>query len=199
MLRLVLASASPRRRELLTGLGLTFEVRAARVDEPPLPGELPAAMVERLARQKALASAAVGEADHEMVLAADTTVVIDGLILGKPVDQAEAVAMLAQLAGRTHEVLSAVAVVTPAGQVASVVDRTLVTMASLDAAQIRWYVATGEPMDKAGAYAIQGLGALLVETIAGSYTNVVGLPLPATARLVASVGYELLAFRDDAA
>ena len=188
--RLVLASGSPRRRELLSGLGLRFEVRPPEVDETPLPGEDPGAYVERLAAAKARA----GAANDEVVIAADTTVVVDGEILGKPADAAEARAMLGRIAGRWHEVLTAVAVGSPAGGAAGVAT-SQVRMAEMTAERIAWYVATGEPLDKAGAYAIQGLGALLVEEVRGNYTNVVGLPLPLVAELCARLGLDLLSFR----
>lgn len=190
--RLVLASASPRRRDLLDGLDLDFEVRPVEVDETPRPGERPAAMVERLAREKAAARSAPGE----IVLAADTVVVLDGEILGKPADRDEAVRMLTRLAGREHEVLTGIALLEGAsGRTATAVDRTLVSMTPLADRRIGWYVDTGEPMDKAGAYAIQGLGAAFVDSIRGSYTNVVGLPLPRLRSLMAELGCELFGFR----
>jgi septum formation protein len=193
---LVLASASPRRRELLGGLGLAFTVRAVDLDETPRPGEAPREYVLRLAREKAAARAAAGE----LVLAADTVVVLDGAILGKPRDPDDARRMLRRIAGRTHTVYSGVALEEPGppGQPArrvSAVETTEVRMAALADERIAWYVATGEPLDKAGSYAVQGLGALFVEAVDGNYTNVVGLPLPATARLFAELGYDLLEFR----
>jgi septum formation protein len=192
---LVLASASPRRRELLDRLGLRFTVRAADVDETPRPGEVPADYVLRLAREKAGAVARPGE----LVLAADTTVVVDGEILGKPEDGADAVRMLRLLAGREHEVLTGVAVVEAgeegARRMASTVERSAVRMAPLSEEEIAWYVATGEPRDKAGAYAIQGLGALFVEAMAGNPSNVVGLPVPVVYRLLGELGYDVKAAR----
>jgi septum formation protein len=193
---LILASASPRRRELLGGLGLRFTVRAAEIDETPRPGEAPDVYVLRLAREKAWAAARPGE----LVLAADTSVVIDGEILGKPRDDADAACMLRLLSGREHEVLTGVAVVETAGsgegRVASGVDRTAVRMAPLTAEEIAWYVATGEPRDKAGAYAIQGLGSLWIDAVSGNYSNVVGLPIPRVCRLFAELGYDLKALRE---
>jgi septum formation protein len=193
---LVLASASPRRRELLDRLGLRFTVRSADIDETPLPGEEPGAYVLRLAREKARTAARPGE----LVLAADTTVVIDGEILGKPEDDADAGRMLRLLSGREHEVLTGVAVLevteTGAGRTASEVARTTVRMAALTPEEIAWYVATGEPRDKAGAYAIQGLSALFVETVSGNYANVVGLPIPTVYRLFAELGWDLKAMRE---
>lgn len=191
MTRLVLASGSPRRRELLEGLGLDFEVRPVDLDESPLPGEKPLAHVRRLARSKARARAAPGE----LVLAADTIVVLDDRILGKPADAADARVMLGAIAGREHEVLTGVAAHEQrTGRTEVAVERSTVRIAALSAAEIAWYVATGEPLDKAGSYAIQGLGALFVEKIDGNYTNVVGLPLPTTRRLVQRLGHDLLAF-----
>jgi len=191
---LVLASASPRRRELLRGLGARFTARSTEIDETPRPGEVPAAYVLRLAQEKAAAAARPGE----LVLAADTTVVIDGEILGKPLDGADAQRMLRRLAGREHEVLTGVAVLEVGpegpGRAAAAVDRTAVRMAPLTSAEIAWYAATGEPLDKAGAYAIQGLGLLLVEAVAGNCSNVVGLPIPTVYRLFAELGYDLKAF-----
>jgi septum formation protein len=206
----VLASGSPRRRELLAGLGLAFTVHVAGVDETPLAGEAPAACVERLALAKADAAAATLE-EGGLVLAADTVVVIDGRMLGKPRDAADARRMLATIAGREHTVLTGVALVeapaTPPTAVAplapeapqdirraTVVEASRVRMAPMSAELIDWYVATGEPLDKAGAYAVQGLGALLVETVCGNYTNVVGLPLPATSRLFAALGFDIRGF-----
>lgn len=190
--RLVLASSSPRRRQLLGELGLEFVVRPADADERPLPGEAPAAMVERLAREKAVAS--IGEG--ELVLAADTIVVLDGAILGKPRDPADAAAMLCRIAGREHQVFTGVALAAEQGRRAALrVVRTAVRMRALDAAEVASYVASGEPLDKAGAYAIQGWGAIYVETIVGNYSNVVGLPIPAVAELFAELGFDLARFR----
>lgn len=190
MPRLVLASASPRRRELLAGLGIRPPVRPVAIDETPLDGEPAADCVLRLARAKAEA----GERPGELVLAADTLVVLDGRILGKPAGAAEARAMLAELAGRDHLVMTGVAVRdSDAGRTAAAVETTRVTIGRLDGERIAAYVATGEPLDKAGAYAIQGLGALFVERVEGNYSNVVGLPLPLTRRLFAELGFDLLA------
>ena len=189
MPRLVLASASPRRRELLAALGISARVRPAAVDETPLDGEPAADCVVRLARAKAHVDARPGE----LILAADTLVVLDGRILGKPAGPEEAAAMLARLAGRDHLVQTGVAVHdADSGATAAAVETTRVTLAALDARRIAAYVATGEPLDKAGAYAIQGLGALFVESIDGNYSNVVGLPLPLTRRLFAELGFDLL-------
>jgi septum formation protein len=197
--RLVLASASPRRRELLAALGLAFAVRPVDIDETPQEGEPPRDYVLRLAREKARHAAHPGE----LVIAADTVVVppaADGgppELLGKPADGAEARRMLARLAGREHTVVTGVALEARAEGVprrAAAVEESRVRLADLSAAEIDWYVATGEPLDKAGSYAIQGLGALFVEAVAGNYANVVGLPLPAVYRLFAELGYDLRDF-----
>jgi septum formation protein len=186
---LVLASGSPRRRELLEGLGVRFTVRPVDLDESPLPDEDPRDYVLRLAIEKAAARVEPGE----LVLAADTTVVVDGEILGKPQDDEDARRMLRLLAGREHAVLTGIAL-NGSGKAAEV-DETLVRFAPLSEAEIDWYVATGEPRDKAGAYAIQGLGSLFVEGVEGSYSNVVGLPVPRMYRLFARLGYDLKEFR----
>lgn len=183
--RLVLASQSPRRRELLTLVGLAHEVRPADVDETPHADEQPVPHAERLARAKA-ETLAVRERDA-VVVAADTIVVIDDLILGKPADVAEARAMLRRLAGRTHTVFTAVAVARD-GRTVSGVEEVRVTFRALDDAEIAAYVATGEPMDKAGAYGIQGFGATIVERIEGDYFAVMGLPLVRLVGLLADVG-----------
>jgi septum formation protein len=187
---LVLASASPRRRELLARLGVRFTVRAADIDETPRPGEAPGVYVLRLAQEKARAAARPGE----LVLAADTTVVVDGEILGKPTDDADAARMLRLLSGREHEVLTGVAVVElEPERMVSAVERTAVRMAPLSPEEIEWYVDTGEPRDKAGAYAIQELGSLFVTGVAGNQTNVVGLPVPVVYRLLLEVGFDVKA------
>ncbi len=202
----MLASGSPRRREMLQNLGVDFAVRPADVDESPLPGELPEPYVLRLARAKAQAVPASNPclsappARHEIVLAADTIVTQDGELLGKPRDAADARRMLERLSGREHEVLTGVAVARARGQQAehlrAEVERTRVRFAELSPAEIAWYVASGEPLDKAGAYAVQGLGALFVARLDGNYSNVVGLPLPLTYRLLAEVGFSLRAELD---
>ncbi len=183
----MLASASPRRKQLLELLGLTPEVVATNTDETWRNGEAPALHVERLAREKAAAGARNGA----VVVGADTDVVIDGQILGKPLDEAEARAMLRRLAGREHEVFTGVAVAY-GRRLESGVERTLVRFRSLDDETIAAYVATGEPMDKAGAYGIQGFGAVLVERIEGDYFTVMGLALGLLVGLLGRVG---LAYR----
>lgn len=172
--QIILASRSPRRAELLAAAGIPFEVLAADIDETPREGEDPAAYVERLAIEKARAVLALRPG--AVVLAADTTVTIDGLILGKPVDEQEATEMLQRLRGRVHEVFTGVALA-DAASVQSAVERTLVWFSLMTDEDISWYVASGEPVDRAGAYAIQGLASRFIPRIEGSYSNVVGLPV----------------------
>lgn len=184
---LCLASASPRRRELLASIGVASEVRPVDIDEAPLPGELPDAYVVRLARAKALAG---GRYSTLPTLGSDTAVVCAGRILGKPGDAAEAAAMLRLLSGRWHEVLTAVAVTGPAGLL-DVCVATQVRLRDIDEQEMAAYWATGEPADKAGGYAIQGLAAIFVERIEGSHSAVVGLPLFETGQLLARQGVPL--------
>lgn len=189
---LILASGSPRRRELLTGLGLSFFVRPADVDESMLTRETPDEHVQRLAAAKSRARMA----EDELVLAADTVVVIDGEVLGKPVDEAAAKQMLSTLAGRRHSVLTGVCVTAGRGDRSRVgIERSEVEISPMSEDEIDWYVDTGEPLDKAGSYAIQGLGALFVTAVSGNYTNVVGLPLPLTRSLFSDLGFDLRQFR----
>ncbi len=170
---LILASQSPRRAEILKQAGFEFVIRPSAVDETPLTGESPQACVERLARAKALAVEAGAE---DIVLGADTVVVIDGCILGKPADTADAARMLQLLSDRQHEVITGVCLRRQNGLACgSTVTR--VWFAVLSAEEIAAYVASGEPMDKAGAYAIQGLASRYITRIEGSYANVVGLPI----------------------
>jgi septum formation protein len=171
---LILASGSPRRRELLELVGVRHRVRAAVDEEAPRPGEDPAAFAVRAARAKAGSVAA--EIPGATVLGSDTVVEIDGAILGKPRSEADAAAMLRALSGRTHQVHTAVALVVD-GRCRSLLDSAEVRIKTLDEATIAWYLATGEPMDKAGAYAVQGAGGLLVESVNGSPQTVIGLPL----------------------
>lgn len=187
MQTLILASASPRRAELLQQIGALFEVCPAAIDETPRSAEPAAGYVERMAREKALLVAAASE-PCALVLGSDTSVIVDGFILGKPVDAADAKATLAALSGRTHQVLTAVALVS-AGVCRSCLVTTSVSFCTLTEAQIDAYVATGEPMDKAGSYGIQGLGGIFVEQLQGSYSAVVGLPLQETAALLSAAGY----------
>ena len=170
---LILASQSPRRAEILKQAGFEFVVRPTAVDETPLAGESPQACVERLARAKAMA---VEAGPDDIVLGANTVVVIDGRILGKPADAAEAARMLQLLSGRQHEVITGVCLRRKSG-LACGSTITLVWFAALSPEQIAAYVASGEPMDIAGAYAIQGLASRYITRIEGSYANVVGLPI----------------------
>lgn len=182
-MNLILASRSPRRAELLAAAGISFEVLAADIDETPRGGEAPEAYVERLAIEKARAVLALLDDKPKglsprtvVVLGADTTVTIDGLILGKPENPGEAAEMLRRLRGRAHDVFTGVALVSAEG-VHSAVDRTRVWFEPMTDEDISWYVESGEPVDRAGAYAIQGLASRFIARIEGSYTNVVGLPV----------------------
>lgn len=183
----VLASSSPRRRELLGRLGVNFEILVPDVDEGALPGEKPAGHVRRLAAGKALAVA--GERPGSVILAADTIVVLGEEIIGKPVDGADASRLLEKLAGRTHRVYTGVAVVSGANRkVRTRVVSSGVSIAPLTRQEIEDYIATGEPLDKAGAYAVQGKGGSFVTTVEGSLTNVIGLPLQETHNLLTEAG-----------
>jgi nucleoside triphosphate pyrophosphatase len=183
---IVLASGSPRRTQLLKLLGIPHEVDAGHaVDETPLPGEAPDAVAARLARAKALAIGARHRG--RAVLAADTVVTLDGDLLGKPATPADAEAMLKRLAGREHTVVTAVALAVD-GQVWERTDRTRVRFRPLTRQMIRDYVTTGEPMDKAGAYGLQGYGAVLVDRIEGDCFGVIGLPLRLVVDLLAEAG-----------
>lgn len=187
---LCLASASPRRRELLVQIGVPHLVQPADLDETPLAGEAPADYVERLARAKAQAVWRERRADGALrlpVLGADTTVTIDSHVLGKPADETALQAMFARLSGREHEVWSAVALANEGGTV-SRRSCTRVKFRVITPAEVARYWASGEPRDKAGGYAIQGLGAVFVERIEGSYSGVVGLPLLETAALLVAAG-----------
>ncbi len=189
--RLVLASSSPRRREILESLDLVFEVRAADVDESLAPGESPYDAAERLAREKAARVSALERG--AVVVAADTIVVLDGRALGKPADREDAVRMLRTLSGRRHDVVTGLAV-SRDGRERSGRDVTGVVFAQLTEAEIRSYAASGESDDKAGAYALQGLGGLFVERVEGSPSNVIGLPVRLLARLLGESGVLLPAF-----
>ena len=195
---LVLASASPRRRQLLEQLALRFDVQPADIDETPRPGEDPQRYVRRVADTKAATvSARLAHASPEraVVLAADTTVDVDGDILGKPADAMEAAAMLRRLSGRAHLVHTAVSVDTvdreAAANVSSFVVSTTVRLAELSEAAISWYVSTGEAFDKAGAYAVQGVAGAFVESVDGSFSGIVGLPLVETIDALQAAGVEL--------
>ena len=180
---LYLASASPRRKQLLEQLGLRFEVAAADVDETPLAGEAPVDYVLRLARAKAEAAARRLGNPAAPVLAADTAVVLETAILGKPRDREDGLAMLARLSGRRHQVLSAVAL-WRAGHLETALSRSEVRFRGISAEEARSYWESGEPADKAGGYAIQGLGAVFVEHLEGSFSGVMGLPLFETVALL---------------
>jgi septum formation protein len=179
--RLLLASASPRRAELLRAAGFEFDVRPANADESVHPGETPDAYVRRVAEAKA--RAVLPFADNRVVVAADTTVVIDDRMLAKPENDAEAARMLRLLSGRRHEVLTGVTLATPKRMLTRV-DTTIVEFAALSDEEIAWYVESGEPIDKAGAYGVQGLASRFVTRIEGSYSNVVGLPVALVSTLL---------------
>jgi len=181
----ILASQSPRRRELLSLVGIPHAVRPADIDERYLPGEVPSAHCERLAREKA---AVIARAEPDaVVIGSDTIVVVDGDVLGKPRDEAHAAEMLRRISGRSHTVMTAVAVQWR-GAERSAVEQVEVTFGALDDARIAAYIATREPMDKAGAYGIQGFGATIVERVDGDYFSVMGLPLFRLVQLLGELG-----------
>ena len=182
----MLASASPRRAELLASAGYAFTVDPADVDEAGQPGEPPEAYVLRVARDKARTVAARRK-PGEVVLAADTTVVVDGEILAKPADESEAIHMLRRLSGAEHRVFTGVVAISGGRELAEVVS-TRVRLLPLGMDEIQWYVGTGEPMGKAGAYAIQGRAARFVDWIEGSWSNVVGLPVATVSRMITQLG-----------
>ncbi|QSP96592.1 septum formation inhibitor Maf [Marinobacter salinisoli] len=186
MSSIILASASPRRSELLQQIGVSFTVQPADVDETPLKDERPEHYVERLAREKALAVAAIHP--DAMVLGSDTSVVLDGCVLGKPRDRADARRMLSELSGRSHQVMTAVALAHQS-ECRSLVVTTDVEFRVLSDGEMDAYTATAEPMDKAGGYGIQGHGGIFVRELRGSYSAVVGLPLQETASLLEQAGY----------
>ena len=193
---LVLASASPRRESLLRTLGLTPIIAAAEIDESLRPGEAPEGAVRRLAEAKGLVARRRDQ--DALVLAADTLVVVDGPHgahpLGKPRDAAEAAAMLRELSGREHRVLTGVSLHPPRGAAVTDLAETRVRFATLSRTVVDWYVRTGEALDKAGAYGVQGAAALFVERIEGSWTNVAGLPLERLPALFAAAGFDLTEF-----
>lgn len=190
-MRLILASASPRRTQLLAQIGVAHEIMHAQLPERREPGESIADCVQRLAQSKARAVLErVSSTPGALVLGADTAVVIDGQMLGKPGDEREGLEMLARLSGRTHEVLSAVALVDAAG-VRSALSISQVRLRRIAPAEAARYWASGEPCDKAGGYAIQGRGAVFVQTLQGSYSGVMGLPLFETAMLLEQAGVPL--------
>ena len=196
---MILASQSPRRIELMREAGYNIRVIPADIDETPFDSEAPLTLVERLARAKAAAVAAEHAEPNELTVAADTIVTFDGKILGKPANEDEARTMLRELSGRTHQVATGVCIVKAgdataphAAESLSFVDVTDVTFYELTEEQIERYVASGEPMDKAGAYGIQGRGCVLVEGIDGNYHNVVGLPTCLLAGMLRQVGIDVL-------
>lgn len=189
--RFILASASPRRRELLAMIGLEFEVIPSHVPEVREEGEAPEEYVARLSRDKAQALAQQHPA--EWVIAADTTVLLGDQLLEKPADAADAARMLATIAGRTHVVYTGVTLQNLGRDYRDTrVAESEVRMLPLSAGEIEWYVATGEPLDKAGAYAVQGIGAMFIDSIHGSYTNVVGLPLATLFQMMRRAGIDPL-------
>jgi septum formation protein len=182
-----LASASPRRSELLRQIGIAHEVRPVTVDESPRPGEAPVAYVLRLAEEKAgTLWERLSVDERAPVLAADTTVALEGELFGKPADREDALAMLSRLSGRTHQVHTAVALRHAGGAVARV-NSSSVSLRDLSPGEIDWYWRTGEPVDKAGAYAVQGVAAIFIRHISGSYSGVMGLPLHETWELLRAV------------
>jgi septum formation protein len=191
---LVLASASPRRQELLSNAGISFAIEPANIDETPRARESPKEYAERLAREKALAVCAIRP--HDSVLGADTIVVVDETILGKPIDADDAFRMLRLLSGRVHRVITGVCLIeargpgrkSESGNARTSSETTLVTMSEISDDEIRAYVATGEPMDKAGAYAIQGRASRWIPRIEGDYSNVVGLPVALVYRMLRDPG-----------
>ena len=193
MIKVVLASESPRRHELLSRIGVQFAVRVPDIDESPQGAESPADYVRRLASAKA---AAVRAEPDDLIIAADTTVDLGGEILGKPADADEAASMLRRLSGRTHRVHTGVAVRRADEELAAVCT-TFVTFVALDEAMIDWYVSAGEPMGKAGSYALQGAGAVLVQTVRGSVSNVIGLPMHVVIDLAGRSGVHLLSAAAD--
>jgi septum formation protein len=185
---LVLASASPRRRELLQSAGIAFEVHPADIPEKMLSGETAKDCAERLAREKALAVAS--QRPHDCVLGADTVVAIDGQILGKPANAADAARILRLLSGRNHQVITGVCLVVR-GKSSVASETTLVTMSEITEKEIADYISSGEPMDKAGAYAIQGLASRWIPRIEGDYSNVVGLPVARVFQMLREHGCEI--------
>jgi septum formation protein len=187
LVRLVLASASPRRAELLRAAGIAFDVVVTDVDEHVRPGEAPDIYVRRLAAEKSSAAMRAVAGGHEIVtLGADTAVVVDGEILGKPADEREAAAMLRRLSGRRHDVMTGISLRAGAYEVGRV-ETTSVEFARLSEDDVAWYVASGEGRDKAGAYAIQGLASRFIPRIEGSYANVVGLPVTVVVELLPEI------------
>lgn len=191
MKNLFLATRSPRRHELIRTFGLIYTVVDVDLPEHAMPDETPAQFALRVAADKAKAGLSEVSADHAWVLGADTCVVIDDQILGKPIDRNDATAMLQLLSGRTHQVLTAVSLVSRERQLQRLSTSTVTFRTLLDE-EIQAYVATGEPLDKAGSYAIQGLAAIFIRHLEGSYSGVMGLPLFETAELLSEAGFTIL-------
>lgn len=191
MTKIILASQSPRRAELLATIGVRFITEPGYVDESAKPDELPADYIMRVSHAKA--STVASRHESGLVIAADTIVVVDDQIMGKPVDEEDARRMLRELSWRWHHVMTAVTLIDAAtGREAADYIVTRVRFVEMKESEIDWYVSTGDPMDKAGAYGIQGKGGLFVEEIAGNYHNVVGLPLTLVYKLAAEMGYSLI-------
>jgi septum formation protein len=196
MTKVILASKSPRRTDLLAMLGVAHSAVPSRVDESPLPGEKPEEQVLRLARAKAEAVAAKSSGDA-LVIGSDTLVVIGGKTLGQPRDASEAKKMLAMLSGKTHVVLTGICLVRPGHKTAVGLSESRVTFHKMSKQEIAWYVATKEPLDKAGSYAAQGVGAIFLKSIEGSFHNVVGFPVDLFARLIEETGLTLPMLRGE--
>ena len=195
-MKFILASSSPRRRELLTSIGLDFDVVPSHVPEEHQPGEAPEEYVARLSREKANAIAA--KHPSAWIIAADTTVLLGDQLLEKPVDKKDAERMLSLIAGKTHVVYTGVTLQNvERGYRETRVAESEVRMLPLALEDVRWYVSTGEPLDKAGAYAVQGIGAMFIDSIHGSYTNVVGLPLAMLFQMMRKAGIDLLKDKDN--
>jgi len=189
-MRLILASSSPRRTELLQQIGVDFEIKSVEIDETPIQGERPYDYVKRLAIEKAAATKALYKGDEVLVLGSDTAVIIDGKILGKPNNKEQAMLMLRQLSGGSHIVLTSVAII-DSQQEHWLVSESKVTFSTLTHREIEWYWATGEPKDKAGAYGIQGKAAVFIKRIEGSFSGVMGLPLYETSQLLKKSGVDI--------
>ncbi|MBV1912068.1 MAG: Maf family protein [Cycloclasticus sp.] len=189
-MRLILASSSPRRAELLHQIGVNFEIKSVEIDETPIHGERPLDYVKRLAIEKAAATKVFYQEDDILVLGSDTAVIIDGEILGKPDNKEQAVMMLKQLSGNSHTVLTSVAII-GCQQEQCLINESKVTFSTLTDSDIEWYWSTGEPKDKAGAYGIQGKAAVFIKRLEGSFSGVMGLPLYETSQLLKQSGFAI--------
>ena len=189
-MRLILASSSPRRAELLQQIGVNFEIKSVEVDETPIQGERPYDYVKRLAIEKAAATKAFYQGANVLVLGSDTAVIINGQILGKPNNKEQAMLMLRQLSGSSHTVLTSVAII-GFEQEHWLVSESKVTFSTLSEREIEWYWSTGEPKDKAGAYGIQGKAAVFIKRLEGSFSGVMGLPLYETSQLLKQSGLNI--------